>query len=159
LLVAQKKAKKKIQFALVFFTSSDNLNLEQYKLKEDPYFVYWLANLMIVYDSDMAAKFWQANDWLKQYLPNWLEPKISRRMRVLPKTKKICYTIIRLVLANFEKIFKQIQLRILTTPLQEMKNLDTRVVINDKVLKMHVQDRREEYLEKYKHCLIKYEIT
>jgi len=53
----------------------------------------------------------------------------------------------------FEDSAKKYQFKIMPPVLKEMMNLDTCVVVNDKMLKFHQNDRRAEYQEKFTKSL------
>jgi hypothetical protein len=143
---------------LSFYLSEDNLNLESVVLKpDDPYFSYWLAFLEPIYGQECYNKFWQANGWIKNIFPNILpkEPVARRQVgKILSQsagrdcdvTNGFFYW-----LGNFlEKIAKKIQWWKISPRIKEMSALDdTRVVINDAMLKFHENDRREEFRKKF----------
>ncbi|MFH0972736.1 MAG: hypothetical protein V1768_01930, partial [Patescibacteria group bacterium] len=57
---------------------------------------------------------------------------------------------------KLEKCFKKIQLKIMPRQLKEMANKNTKVVINDKILKLHVNDRRDKYRKAFLNNLKAY---
>ena len=146
---SEKNSRDKI--CLNFYISEEEMNLKKFMLDDkDIYFVYWLANLITIYDKDGAyKKFIQANGWLKNYLPNWQEAKMVSRRTVKKSGKLFFYFLFNFIFGSLEGMFKKIQLRMLPLKIKELINKDTRVVINDKVLKLHVNDRREEYRKNY----------
>ncbi len=143
----ENKIKDKI--CLSFFVSQDNLDLRYFMIPggKDFYFIYWLAGLVPIYgDENFWVKFYQANNWISAYLPNWQAPLYSYRRKIsLIKSIKIFEKYGRIL----EKLFKKIQLKILSRELRNLMNKDTRVVINDRSLKMHFHDRREYYNKEY----------
>ena len=52
-------------------------------------------------------------------------------------------------LDSLEKAAKKFQMKILPAALKELMNKDTRVIINDSILKLYLTDRRAEFMEKY----------
>ena len=51
---------------------------------------------------------------------------------------------------NFrESFWKKLQLRIMPKEIRETMNKDSRVIVDDGVVKLHTNDRRELYREKY----------
>ena len=141
----EKNIKDKI--CLTFFISEDNLDLKNIALdKNDIYFYYWLATIFPIYNKDkIYEKFRSANSWIKKHLPNF-QPII------LDKKQRITFMSSLSFLYNFdflERLAKKIQLKILSPKLRAMANRDTRVIINDKMLKFHSNDRREHYRDKF----------
>ncbi len=138
------------KICLSFYISDDKANLENLHLEKnkDPYFVYWLANLMPIYQrNNYYKKFLKKNNWLRIVLPNW-EPLLVSTHRDIGREPSFVYRgIIDLFIGGLEKEVKNLQLKILPNDLRRIMNKDTRVVINDSVLKLHVKDRRQEYLE------------
>lgn len=157
-----------------FFLTEDSLNLEKIQLPggpaclaygeamagRDPYLQYWIAQLYPIFDPEtLSEKFCQANDWIKTYLPNVIFPKSSKRRRVTDSMstrfiRQIQEFDIRGMVGNFfEAVLKKFQVKILPIKLKQMANQDTRVIISDKMLKFHDDDRRAEFAEEYKKRL------
>lgn len=153
---------KQDMICLSFFVSEDCLDLSNLMIgrgsekaalanqpveKDDPYFVYWLANLNIIYIKERQAvgEFWQANDWLKAVLPNWSPIIRLSSSTVFGSLGKVYGKVLNFFLGRFEKSAKNLQFNRLAPKLRELVNLDTRVVMNDGVLKLHDNDRRGEF--------------
>ena len=165
-----KKGDTRDKICLNFYVSEEAMNISELMLKEnregakplrfaeanrsglapfqrDIYFVYWLANLVPIYEIDDAyKKFIHANGWIKSCLPNWRPVKTGGNRHVRGKESK--FNLLNL-LNNFENKFKKLQLNLMPAGLKELTGKDTRVVVNDKVLKLHVNDRRGEYRNKF----------
>ncbi len=143
---------------------NDKEEIEDDKEEADIYFIYWLANLTPIYDrGGVYEKFMAANSWLKNYLPNW--PAYAFAVAKAPASKPareqpgfwskrrdagspwpIFYRdVVDLFFGGLEPWFKKLQVKLLPENLKKMMNLDTRVVVNDSVLKLHINDRREYY--------------
>ncbi|MCK5320715.1 hypothetical protein KAJ61_05005 [Candidatus Parcubacteria bacterium] len=146
--------KKRDTICLSFYITDDNLELKKLMLPEnkihDVYFVYWLANLVPIYNKDNSyLKLINANVWLKECLPNWL-PAYSGRARDVGSSFSDFYRdFIDMLIGGADSLLKKIQLRIMPNVLHRQMNIDTRVVVNDKILKLYVNDRREEFRGKY----------
>ncbi len=149
------------KICLNFYASEEAMGLEKFTLDFkgvghpigcptpigcDIYFIYWLANLIPIHEKgDMYKKFIQANGWLKSYLPNWQPVVASCRRTVKYRENKVYKAIVNLIFGWLEKILKNIQLKLIPKEIKELANKDSRVVIDDNILKLHVNDRREEY--------------
>lgn len=159
------------KICLSFFVSEEAMDLERLMLNNSPlphfdkrgkeesdiYFVYWLAGLVPIYKiGDVYGKFMEANSWLKNYLPNWrrVEPARWRRASSMPEI----YRLTAGICGFLEPIFKKAQLKVLPRAIKEMANKDMRVVVDDKILKFHTNDRREEYREKWEKQIKKLEV-
>ncbi len=129
-----------------------NLNFQSDSgLFDDPYLIHWLANLKIIYERDgTAEKMRQANGWLKEYLPNFFFPEIVPSKAV--KNHRLAGVIgapLELLLGWTESRLKAIQLKIMPSALKCAAEFGDNVVINDQMLKFHLNDRREHYRSHY----------
>ncbi len=129
-----------------FLTTADNLNLQLVLDGEnDWHYIYSHANFIFLYDeADISNKFFTANVWLKQKMPNWFPPQAGRKLAVRPNLsglKKIKESVCSLLP---EKFYRRFQERILPARFKNLANLDTRVMINDKMIKLHDNDKRRE---------------
>jgi len=142
-----KGKKVKDKFCLSFFISEDKLNIKELTMGEnDVYFQFWLTQLVPIYNTDnMYEKFLEANNWLKSFLPNCIGFDPAQRRKVKNRFK-LCKKVWAYTTFNIdEKAARLIQLLILPKKLKELVNKDTRVILNDQVLKFHDNDRREIY--------------
>ncbi len=138
---------------LSFFTTSDNLDFNNLQItKPDIYLALWLSQLITVYDPDnIYNEIWQRNTWIKDILPE------AQAYNLAPQ-RRIVYTawskvFIPLTCDFLEKTLKKIQKKLLPDSLRTMANQDVRVVVNDKMLKFHSNDRREEMYNKWRKKL------
>lgn len=161
--------KSRDAICLSFWVDEAHLNLGAFRLPDDWYFRYWLAGLAPLYDrADIYKKLISANPWLSQALPNWQPAKISSRRILLPR----CVGRVREgfefpplakgevrrgsnIFNKLENLVKNFQWKIMPESLKNLANQDTRVVINEGVIKMHPVDRRKEFAEKHKDNLAK----
>ncbi|MCX7778720.1 MAG: hypothetical protein N2259_00525 [Patescibacteria group bacterium] len=159
-------ADKKDKICLNFFITEDSLNLENIMLEEkndlpDIYFIYWLAWLYPIYDDGIWERFVEKNQWIKKYLPNHFpqEPIVRRKIILKPFSrffKKFCEKIHSGSFNGLsEKFYRWLQLKIIPKHLKEMANKSTSVIINDKILKFHDKDKREEYRKKFYEKVIR----
>ena len=168
-----KPGKTKNKVCLSFFVSQAAMDLSTLMLKsprppllkgavaEDVYFIYWLAGLAPIYDrGGVYEEFMEKNNWLKNELPNWpayAEASAGKRPGFWSKRRgdggpgpsEFYRDLADMFFGGLEPWFKKLQLKLLPEELRQLMNLDTRVVVNDKVIKSHSNDRREEYREKF----------
>jgi tetratricopeptide (TPR) repeat protein len=161
------------KICLSFFVDEENLNLESIALEQpDAYLIYWITQLAPIYDrGGIYEKFLKANEWIKKYLPNSFGSEISERRKVAsrsfssgviaspdeigtkqsrsPTKPRDCHGAKAPRNDLAEKFFRWLQMKVMPSHLKEMANHDTRVIINDGMLKFHENDRREEYKEKW----------
>jgi predicted nucleotidyltransferase len=126
------------KICLSFFVDEDSLNLEPLTVsRSDVYLVYWVSQLAPLFDcGGIYQKFWQANTWVKKFLPNVFSREVEGEISKSQSAGRR---------GIGEKFFRWLQIKLLPKNLKEMANRDSRVVITDKILKFHANDRREEY--------------
>jgi len=121
------------------------------RMEKDIYFIYWLAGLVPIYDrDDTYSKFIEANGWLKDYLPNWERGEVNYRRDAGKSFSRFYRDVVDMFFGGLEKRIKKLQLKIMPKQLAAIINLDTGAVANDYIIKLHANDRREEYKEKFK---------
>ncbi len=153
---------KKDKICLSFYVSSDNLNLEKYLLNpNDLYFIYWFSGLEVVYSyKNVFNKFYQENNWIKKYLPNFSESlifhgglsdeessldNISSDSQLNISTSQSSVTF-----PGFcEKVFKKIQFKIMPKKLKDQAGKSSGVILDDKIIKLFLEDKRQFFIEKY----------
>ncbi|NTW22910.1 hypothetical protein HGA34_05235 [Candidatus Falkowbacteria bacterium] len=135
------------KICLSFWASEEGLDFSGFRLPGgDPYFRYWLAGLYPIYDNDSVYdKLIAANSWLAQELPRWSPKATVRWRRVGGRIGLLAAAVFDRLFGWSEKLARKIQLRLMSPELKRLANQDTRVVVNDCVLKFHANDRREEY--------------
>lgn len=160
------KRKIKNRICLSFYVTDDNLNLEKIAIEDDVYLKYWLAQLIPVYDPDnLLLQVQTANQWVKKNLPNAFVPFVPIS-RWCVKDSKISIRIKKLL----EKVWggsygdlmeaqaRGMQKARMSLNFMSVQNApDTRVVVNDKMLKFHEGDRREEYRGRWRKKVEEYE--
>jgi hypothetical protein len=136
---------------LNFYVSESALDFKNLRLPADIYFTYWLAGLIPIYDSGgIYEKLIAANHWFVEALPNW-QPADPAKCRLVKSAHNRIWTkIIDLIFGGLEGRSKKVQMRIMPQELKGKMNLNTEVVINDQILKLHPKDRRQEYLDLWK---------
>lgn len=156
-----KPGKEENKICLNFYISEADLNLEKFMLEKiDIYFIYWLACLVPIYNKDDSYdKFIKVNNWLKEYLPNCNGVQSVQRRNSGKGLASFYDDTVDMLLGGLEPNAKKFQLNRLPNNLWNIMNKDTRVVINDQVLKLHVKDRREEYRKLLQDKLTDAELT
>lgn len=153
LLGIRRHGKKiKDRLCLSFYITDKQLGLEGLTYKNDIYFYYWLIHLIPVFDNGVYKKFFKANNWVKEYIPqvvewepvnNWIikDTKFSKFIRVFKEK----------LFNNFFGRFlnlalKKIQLfKMSKNKHSKAQEDNTDVVISDGVLKFHETDTRKYY--------------
>jgi len=151
---------KKDKICLSFYVSEDNLNLEEYLYNQnDLYFIYWLVGLQILIDkNDIFYRFEFENKWINKYLPNFAcfvtlgeaeaQPPVNLDSSFRGNEKSGGYFL--------EKFSKKIQLKIMPNELK-FKNCDFGgVVLKDNIIKLFLEDKRPEFIERFESNLKKY---
>jgi hypothetical protein len=124
---------------LSFFCSQERLGFNSLKIgNTDPYLAYWSYSLVPLL-GEWQSQFQTENAWLKTALPNAFGVTRPWRFRLnlswrLPS------------LHWLESFAKKLQLTRLPASIQELMNVDTRVIVTDQMLKFHDQDSREHIL-------------
>jgi len=149
------KKTKQDKICLSFYVSEDRLNLEDLRLDDnDFYFNHWLAGLIPIYDQGgVYEEFCQANAWLKAIFPNLIWPDNHPRRQ---KTARHLFSDSRFF-DSWERIAHAWQLKILPAALKELANQDSRVIVNNEVIKLYLVDRRAELKDKFLEKLKIYE--
>lgn len=139
---------------LSFFLSDDSLNLEHLLLLEkdgtpDVYLCMWTASCVPLYsEKEMYPRFYVANTWVEHLVPHRSVYTLNQRRKVsLGKTSPVVKKTFEWILSRLswlERSLQRLQLAILPDELREAMNKDTRVVLNNQMIKCHPNDRREE---------------
>ncbi len=132
------------KICLCFFLSETNLNIQNMAIvNPDVYLIYWLKTLYPVWERDqMYTKFLAANNWIYAYVQK-CSPEPGANLLTNP-IKASNY-----ILDTANKIAKKIQLRIIPEYLKKTANQNTNIIINDNILKFHINDRREQYRQNW----------
>jgi len=151
---------------LSFFVTDQALNLSHLTLEQDdPYFRYWLLNLLPLTDDGVLGSLWRANhQLLKRHLFSqpWIaldsQPVPAPHVWELMENPITIPTAASQPNSYLEKYLKKLQHNHLPENIKQLANKDTRVVINDDVLKFHIQDRRQIFRERYYRLCHEYSI-
>jgi hypothetical protein len=135
---------------LSFFVTSDSLDLASLQLKDgDPYLVWWTSQLTPLFGrGEIWSDFLAANQWVKTFLPNCLsyQPNRSWLYQVKYQPNRFIISLLKL----WEPMARRWQLQHLPTYLKTKARLgDGGVVINDRVLKFHSNDKRAQFRDRW----------
>lgn len=155
-------------FCFSFFISEEVLDIQSIMMHQnDIYSPYWVAQLLPVFDREETyQKFFQSNTWITKYLPNVFPNQFAKELKPYFLSELVA-KILALIFSPiffgkwFESLYRRAQARIISRNLQEMINVDTRVIVNEHMLKFHSNDRREAFYKKWRervHTLIDKEI-
>ncbi|MEA1909849.1 MAG: hypothetical protein U9M89_02420 [Patescibacteria group bacterium] len=134
------------KFSPEFFVSDRAQNIKNLSIDDDYYLSYWLADLVPIWPDGEHKKFRQENSWFKENLPNaWISPRIRKDFVLLKPN------FARNLLENFldsrmgdnleENLYrKQRQIIIRNT---KKLGVNSSVVTNRDIIKVHFNDRRE----------------
>ncbi|MCX6795432.1 MAG: hypothetical protein NT165_01705 [Candidatus Falkowbacteria bacterium] len=138
------------QLCLSFFVSDDSLDLASLMLPDsDPYFIYWFAFLDPIFDDGVFRNLWQENQKILQKLPNYSCPSAAP-FRVIKEKQHRIWPIF------FERLVRPWQERRLKNKKIKPENEASGVVISDRVIKVHENDRRREFKNRYEENIKKY---
>ncbi len=140
-----KSTKDKI--CLSYFTDEDNLNLKSTAVNEpDIHLVYLLAQYLLIYDQDdYWQKYVQQNSWINEYLPNFQYTAEMEKWKINFRGEWLKRLWEKTEMGFENVVYKNIQLAWMAPVLKHTMNRgDKKVIINDRILKLHVNDKREE---------------
>jgi len=142
----------------------------------DPYLLFWLTQLTVLYDvNDTYAAFWRANEaWVRRWLPDarprGVHPRIfvgsppphvpppggsggKQKISPPPTGRGAPVRLWRergwVVGDTLERWCRAFQERRFSPGIRALANIDSRVVVTDRILKFHTNDRRAEYRERW----------
>ncbi len=140
---------------LSYFVTDDGLDLSSHMLApDDPYFRYWFLSLLPLYDDGVGEDLWSSNRVITSRHPfahKWIAPSDLE----VDKSRWSQSRVFRFV----EPLAKYLQMLTFPAVIKSLMNSDTRVIVTDKALKFHVDDRREEIRAKYEEICKDKDIT
>lgn len=127
---------KRDPVCLSFFADEESLAFASLQEGgEDWYLAYWGASLLwIGGPQSLSEKFFAQNEWMRRVLPH------ARPTRPVPSVRKEGF--LRLPILFPEHFAKKIQEKLFSQKIRAKQNQSTHVVINDRMLKFHDDDRR-----------------
>lgn len=153
---------RKNMICTCFFASEDALDFSSLQIHSslhdgipDVYLAWWVSRFVSMYDAgDMAEKLFLENEWAKKIF-------FHRRLYHTIKEHTVSLNIFGAFLKRVgewcivctgrvsEFFMRAVQMRILPDSLRSLANRDTRVVINDRILKFHIRDTRDAIRAKF----------
>ena len=141
------------KICLSFFVTEGGNDLRQFMLQDergniqDDYFVYWLVGLAPVYQKEgyEYQDFLTVNAFIKDILPQFNANLLPEHLTLRGLANNYYYELVDLFWGWLEPQAKKLQLRLFPQQIKELMNKDSRVVVDDEVLKLHVNDRRKQY--------------
>lgn len=145
---------QKNKICLSFFITENNLDLKKYAYPQDIHFVYWVSQFLPIYWQDnLKERFFEANNWLKEYTPNWMPFETNERWQLNRASlfKKIKEFFLKCWFGDkWESLLKKLQLTIIPKKLKNLSKEDnSNVIISDSILKFHDKDNRLEISKKW----------
>ncbi|MBT6691581.1 hypothetical protein HOB10_04580 [Candidatus Parcubacteria bacterium] len=149
-------------FCMSFFIEEDSLNIKNIMLhSKDIYMPYWVQQMLPIYDPDgLHQKFLEANSWFRDYLPNGYANQFSKEVKENFWTRLFGnifgFVVSPPIISRWlNNVYRRVQTNIIDNNLKSLVNIDTRVIINEKMLKFHANDRREIFYKKWREKVSK----
>jgi len=148
------------KICLSFFLSEDNLDLDTVRGKNnDLYFSHWLLNLAPIYSRENSyEKLMEGNRKILNEFPNFYPEKISSKRELLIFDNSFYKKNWDLLFGGLENKIKRFQLEIMPRNLLDLAPQKKGVIISENIIKLHLNDRREEFLKKYNEKVSKIKI-
>ncbi len=143
--------KTKNKICLSYFVTEDNLNLKSTETGEpDRHLIYLLSQYLPIYSEDnLWQRFVAANYWIKRYLPNFQYGSAAERFLIKPKYLRWKRLLVGLAGKRMERLLERVQRQKMAGELKALMNDgQKKVIINNKMLKLHSNDKREEINQK-----------
>lgn len=151
------REKIKDRFCFGFYIDKKALPLEHIQLKpQDPYLIFWLANMRPVFGKRMYQTFMQENLWLQEYFPNfdYNQRLVSaKKSHLLIQIVKIVLEILLYVPATLAEGFLALIHVNHTFKLAENRSFTSTTIANTHMLKLHAYDVRAEISRRFEEAL------
>ncbi len=138
------------KFCLSFYIDESVLNIENIKEKwEDVYLYYWLSHCVKLYQEQENDNFFEKNNWINQYLPNFTETQQVNIWNKLFLWKNYLKVILEFLLHNkvgnlIQSIIKYIRLPIVLYKKKRLWRKGSAIIVSDKMFKFY-NDKRSIY--------------
>lgn len=132
-------------FCFSFFCSETAMQFESLQWKEEDYYLaYWVKSIVPMFDrGEIVSQMERLNKWTDRLLPN------ARMRQIHPVHKPLRVRALPIQWTFFEPICRWFQRNRFPSVLKGLANRDSRVVINDDMLKFHENDRRGEFMQMF----------
>ena len=145
-------------FCLSFFIDEDHLNIKNTMFSQnDIYFPHWIQQLIPIYNPDyLYEKFMKVNEWYKEYLPNGYNNSFVNEVKETYFSRFISTIFYHIICSipilsyHLYGLLRKMQILIIDHNLKSLVNLNTKVIVNNQMLKFHDNDRREIFYKKWK---------
>lgn len=156
--VRPQKNNKTDKICLSFFISEDSLDLSELRQggEADKYLEYWLLGLNPIYSKDNTFEMlFKANRKIIDNFPNYYEQKISSKRKMNKQISGFYELNWELFFGKLESLVKNIQIKIMPAELKSIASQGVGVILGDNVIKLHLNDKREEFRKKYNEKISK----
>jgi hypothetical protein len=132
-------------FCFSFFVTTDVEDVARLQIEGgDLYLAFWVRAIVPLFDRDgYFTQFQNKNAWVKQWLPNAPTVLMHKQMGVKP------LPCVPFPWFRFDAFAEKIQRKRFPDRIKDLANKDTRVVISGQMLKFYVNDRRQEYRDRW----------
>lgn len=137
---------KKDKICLTIFLDEQDLNLKRVCANNDIYYIYWINQVVPIYDNGIYKDFIKQNSWSTENIQNIFEYNVGYKRKIEDKKiKKTQRKISKIFSFNFlNKLSKKIQLKIFPKEIKEKIYTDSEdVVVNDTIIKLHNNNNRQ----------------
>lgn len=158
--VRPQKNNTKDKICLSFFISEEQMDMSLVRNGEDDiYFNYWFLNLAPIYSRENSyADFIKSNSRILDEFPNYFSQEISAKRKLKELSNNFYKRNCDVLFGGLEKTIKKFQLKIMPEKLSKLIPEKKGVIVGDKIIKLHLEDRREDFLKKYNENISKISI-
>ena len=158
--VRPQKNNTKDKICLSFFISEEQMDMSLVRNGDDDiYFNYWFLNLAPIYSrKNSYADFIKSNSKILDEFPNYFSQEISAKRKIKEFSNNFYKRNCDVLFGGLEKTIKKFQLKIMPENLLRLIPEKKGVIVGDKIIKLHLEDRREDFLKKYNENISKISI-
>lgn len=149
-ILAQRPTKKKMKnkICLSYFVTNNYLSLEHTQVcAQDFHLIYLLSEYLPIYsENKIWQEFCSTNVWLLHFLPNFHFKKTEKHIIIKSANSLIKKFLALILFMPPDSFYEKLQKIIMPIQLKQAATLeDKSVIINNQMLKLHLNDRRREY--------------